>query len=66
MDHHGSQDFARLRVGIGPPKGDPVDFVLDSFSKSERPLVKETVAKAAQACMVCILGGIDACMSAFN
>ncbi len=66
IDVLGSQDFARVRVGIGSPKGDPVSFVLDSFSKSERPLVKEAVARAAQACTVCILDGIDACMSAFN
>jgi PTH1 family peptidyl-tRNA hydrolase len=62
----GTDEFARLRVGIGPPTGDPVEFVLDCFSEGERPLVEEVVAKAAQACRVWALEGVDACMSAFN
>jgi PTH1 family peptidyl-tRNA hydrolase len=62
----GTDEFARLRVGIGPPKGDPVEFVLDCFSDTERPAVEEVVVKAAEACRVWVLEGVDACMSAFN
>lgn len=66
MDVLGTQDFARLRVGIGPPKGDPVRFVLEKFRKNERPLVEEAVEAASRACVVWAGEGIDACMSAFN
>lgn len=66
MDTLGSGDFARLRIGIGPPKGDPVEFVLDEFTKAEAPLVGEAVARAAEACAVCVSQGIEAAMSAFN
>lgn len=62
----GTQDFARLRIGIGPLKGDPVDFVLTRFKRSESSSIKEAVEKAAAACAVWVAGGIDACMSAFN
>lgn len=66
IDSLGSAEFARLRVGIGPPKGDPVNFVLEPFRKVERPLVKEAVSNARRACAVWVADGVDACMSAFN
>jgi PTH1 family peptidyl-tRNA hydrolase len=62
----GSEDFARLRVGIGPLKGDPVDFVLTRFRKRESAALGEAVEKAAGACAVWVAGGIDACMNAYN
>lgn len=66
IDSLGSTEFARLRVGIGPPRGDPVDFVLEPFRKVERPLVREAVSNARRACAVWVAEGVDACMSAFN
>lgn len=66
IDALGTRDFARLRVGIGPPKGDPVEFVLEKFRKNERPLVEEAVEAASRACAVWAREGIDACMSAVN
>ncbi len=62
----GTSDFARLRIGIGPPKGDPVEFVLSEFRKNEEPAIEEAVSKAAEACAVWVRDGIDACMNAFN
>ena len=41
--------FPRLRIGIGRPPGgaDPVGFVLEPFDASERPVVEEALARAA-------------------
>lgn len=45
----GTKEFSRLKVGIGRPPGsqDPADYVLRTFSKSERPDVDLMVADAA-------------------
>lgn len=45
----GTKEFSRLKVGVGRPPGsqDPADFVLRSFTKTERPEVDLLVGDAA-------------------
>lgn len=45
----GTKDFSRLKVGVGRPPGsvDPADYVLRSFSKSERVEVEIMLDDAA-------------------
>lgn len=45
----GSNEFSRLKVGIGRPPGsrDPAGFVLERFSKRERPEVDVLIEDAA-------------------
>lgn len=45
----GTKEFSRLKVGVGRPPGsqDPADFVLRTFSKSERSEVDVIVEDAA-------------------
>ncbi|WP_077623905.1 aminoacyl-tRNA hydrolase [Sediminibacillus massiliensis] len=52
IDHLGTKEFKRIRVGIGRPATPmPVpDYVLGSFSKEEKPLVDDVIEKAADAC----------------
>ena len=47
----GTRDYARLRVGIGPPPGrqDPADFVLSDFPARERGELGVTLEQAADA-----------------
>lgn len=47
----GTAEFHRVRVGIGRPQGrqDPADWVLESFSASERTTLPILVADAADA-----------------
>ena len=64
----GTQEFARVRVGIGrPPAGvDEVEYVLGTMSAEEQRMGDEAVERAAQAA-VCILSeGIDVAMNRFN
>ncbi|MDG5789983.1 aminoacyl-tRNA hydrolase [Evansella sp. AB-P1] len=51
ISHLGSDQFNRIRVGIGrPSQGQPVpDYVLGKFNENERKFVDETVEKAANA-----------------
>jgi len=45
----GTKEFSRLKFGVGRPPGpqDPADFVLRTFTKSERPEVDVMVEDAA-------------------
>lgn len=46
----GTQDFWRLKFGVGRPPGrmDPADFVLRRFSTIERPQVEDAIIRAAR------------------
>jgi PTH1 family peptidyl-tRNA hydrolase len=64
----GTNEFVRLRIGIQPehPISDSKRFVLDSFSRTERPIVEETLALSANAIRTIIRDGILKAMSDFN
>jgi peptidyl-tRNA hydrolase, PTH1 family len=64
----GSDAFARLRVGIGAsdPGNALVDHVLGTFRPDEAPLVREAVARAAEAALLYVREGISAAMDAHN
>lgn len=64
----GSQEFVRVRIGIGRPK-DPsngADYVLSPFTKNERPLIEDAIEKALKAVVTIIAEGIEAAMNRFN
>ena len=64
----GSDDFARLRIGIGsPPEGwDRPDYVLSKFTKEELSQIEQTVRTAAEAVVAWACEGIEACMNRYN
>src|SRR5690606_31488021 len=56
----GTDQFSRLRVGIGrpPPHMDVVDFVLGRFSPQQRPVIDQTVDLAAGAVLQWAVSGV--------
>jgi PTH1 family peptidyl-tRNA hydrolase len=64
----GTTEFVRLRIGIQPehPISDAKRFVLDSFSRTERPLVAETLEQSANAIRTIIRDGALKAMTEFN
>jgi len=65
--HLGSEDYARLRLGIGQRgEVDASDFVLSRFRSSERPLIDDALILAAQAVAVWVTRGLAAAMNRFN
>jgi PTH1 family peptidyl-tRNA hydrolase len=72
----GSQEFARIKIGIGRPAkedGTPVsdedaivDYVLSDFTRREEAVIKPAFARAAQAIECILAEGITAAMNKFN
>jgi PTH1 family peptidyl-tRNA hydrolase len=68
IERLGTQDFPRLRVGIGRPPGrmDPVDYVLLPFARDEESLMDVTRERAVEAIECFLAEGITAAMNQFN
>ena len=66
QNHLGTSEYARLRIGVGSPREEAIDHVLGRFTAAERPVIEEAIASAAQAALVWIEQGIEACMNRFN
>jgi len=64
----GSQDFMRIRVGIGEkPQGwDLADYVTSRFSREERAQVEEAMELAADAAALMVQGKTDEAMNRYN
>lgn len=64
----GSQDFSRLRIGIGRPPGrmDPAAYVLQEFSKREMEALSAVLGRAADAALAFVRDGIEPAMNRFN
>jgi len=68
VDSLGTQDFPRLRVGIGRPPGkmDPVDYVLDDFAPGERTVIEEAYERAISTVGCWLTEGIVTAMDRYN
>src|SRR5262249_10143266 len=67
IQHHlGTNEYQRLRIGVGSPEDEAIDHVLSRFRPSEVPVINEAVATAAQAAMMWGAKGIDECMNQYN
>ena len=64
----GTQDFPRMRLGIGRPPGqmDPVDYVLKDFLPAEHELKKIVLQTAVEASQTFINEGLTAAMNKYN
>lgn len=67
IDAVGTQEFARLRIGIGrPASGDDVAYVLGAMSADERDTVDAAVGLAVEAVTCALVEGIEVAMNRFN
>jgi PTH1 family peptidyl-tRNA hydrolase len=72
----GSDDFCRIKVGIGRPTKEYgtaitdedviVGYVLSDFTPQEEAIIKPAIAKAAEAIQCIITEGITSAMNKFN
>jgi len=66
--HLNSEDFCRLRLGIGtpPPKQQAADYVLERFNKKEIKRLEPFIDEAADCCISWLTKEIPEVMSQFN
>ena len=64
----GSQEFARLRMGIGRPPGrmDAADYVLQVFSKAEAEILPGVLERGVEALLCYTTEGLQSAMNKFN
>ncbi|WP_072621045.1 aminoacyl-tRNA hydrolase [Spirulina major] len=66
--HLGTQDFPRLRLGIGGsgPEKETISHVLGRFTPQETPIIKEVLNLATDAVTVGLKQGLEKAMSLYN
>ena len=64
----GTEEFARIRTGIGRPKhnGDDINYVIGAIPEEEIPKLQEGVEKAKEAVIEILKNGIDSAMNKLN
>jgi PTH1 family peptidyl-tRNA hydrolase len=74
ISHIDTQDFYRVRVGIGRPEAEKVpikeeaviDYVLSDFTSEERKIIDETIPKVSEAIAFLLVKGVTAAMNKYN
>jgi PTH1 family peptidyl-tRNA hydrolase len=68
MQHLGTAEFARLKLGIGRPRHDePMErYVLEGFYADQREMVDKAVGMAVDCLEVILSQGVEAAMQRFH
>jgi PTH1 family peptidyl-tRNA hydrolase len=68
IERLGTDEFPRLRLGIGRPPGqmEAPDYVLQDFSNADLILISETLDRAVEAALTWVTDGLDAAMNQDN
>ena len=68
IEHLGTDDFPRLRIGTGRPPGrkEAADYVLQDFPKDVADLLDQTLDRAVDAVLTYHQNGLDQAMNLFN
>ena len=66
QNHLGTQEYSRLRIGVGAGEEDLIDHVLGRFRPSERPVIEDALSLAIQAVSIWVGQGVDVCMNRYN
>lgn len=67
IKHVGTNQFDRLKVGVGPQLPIPSEaFVLQNFSKEQEPILKDTLKLANEAVAFYLENGIQKAQNKFN
>lgn len=66
IDQLGTDKIKRIRVGIGEPEDDAVDYVLGKPLKDEKPLIDEALNKAKDAIITYLKRDFAVAMNNYN
>ena len=66
IDNLGTQDIKRIRIGIGEPTYDTIDYVLSKPTKEERVLFDQAIVDASNALKDILKSNFDLAMTKYN
>ncbi len=68
IERLGTDEFPRLRLGIGRPPGQmqAPDYVLQDFSNTDLTVISETLNRAVEAALMWVTDGLEAAMNKYN
>jgi PTH1 family peptidyl-tRNA hydrolase len=68
IEQLGTEEFARLRIGIGRPPGrmEAADYVLQDFSRNEQESLSMVLGTATEAILTFITDGLEKAMNLYN
>ena len=66
IENLNTEDIKRIRIGIGEPTYDTIDYVLSKPLKEERPLLDEAIKQACDALKELLKENFDKAMTNFN
>ena len=66
--HLGSDDFTRIRIGVGKPvtKNSRTGYLLSDFSSDEKEIVNDSIEKASEAVLEILRTNLATAMNKFN
>jgi peptidyl-tRNA hydrolase, PTH1 family len=68
IEQLGTQDFPRMRIGVGRPPGQMVaaDYVLQNFSSADLEIISVVLPRSVDAARVFIQDGLEKAMNLYN
>ena len=66
IEQTGTENFARIRIGIGHRTGTGRDYVLSPFEESEKTIIESVLDAAADAVILILRRGIGQAMNEYN
>lgn len=66
IEQFGSEEIKRIRIGIGEPYYNNIDFVLSKPDKDEQVLINEAINNTVEALKEILKSNFDKAMSRFN
>lgn len=66
IEQLGTENIKRIRIGIGKPTYDTIDYVLGKPLKEEQVLIDEAIKKAVDALKEILKNNFDSAMNKFN
>ena len=66
IDHLKTQDFVRVRCGIGRGNGTLTDVVLSKFTQDEHRIVGQMISRATETCIEIVRHGVEKAMNRYN
>ena len=66
IDHLGTDAIKRIRIGIGEPSFDAIDYVLGKPTKDEQVLIDDAIKEAVEALKTYLKNNLEVAMNRFN